>query len=161
MNRYGLAGSVAAGTAVADHLTKWWVVHSVRPGFRSIPVIPGFFDLRYAENTGSAFGMFRGFSGLLTLIGVGALVFVGWLLHRNPHARRRSVVALGLILGGAIGNVVDRMMRGYVVDFVDWYVGSFHWPAFNIADAALVVGVFMILIWPEKAPAAAEPSSQR
>jgi len=153
VNRYTLAGTLAGVVAVADHLTKLWAIHRLKPPGKPIVVIPDFFDLTYAQNTGSAFGMFRGFGGMLTLIGVGALIFVAWLLHRHPRARKRSVVALGLILGGAIGNVTDRMLRGYVVDFIDWHIGDKHWPAFNVADAALVAGVIMILIWPEKVPA--------
>jgi len=153
MNRYALAGTIAGATALCDYLTKLWVVQYLKPLGKPIVLIPGYFDLIYAQNTGSAFGLFRGFGGLLTLIGVGALIFVAWLLYRNPRARKRSVAALGLILGGAIGNVTDRTMRGYVVDFIDWHVGDAHWPAFNVADAALVVGVIMILIWPEKTPA--------
>lgn len=154
MNRYALAGTIAAATTLADHLTKLWAIDRLKPPGRPIVVIPGYFDLIYAQNTGSAFGLFRGWGPALTVVGLGALVFVAWLLHRHPHARKRSVAALGLILGGAIGNVSERVVRGYVVDFIDWHVGDAHWPAFNVADAALVVGVIMILIWPEKVPAA-------
>jgi len=160
MNRYALAGSTAAVIAVLDHATKFWAFDVLRPLGKPIPVIPGFFNLRYTENTGSAFGMFQGFGGTLTLVGLAALAFVVYLLYRNPKARYRSVVGLGLILGGALGNILDRVFRGYVVDFIDWYAGTFHWPAFNIADAALVTGVIIILIWPEKV-VTAEPSSGR
>jgi signal peptidase II len=161
MNRYALAGTIAGATALADHVTKILIVRDLKPLHHPVTVIPGFFDLTYRENTGSAFGMLTGFGGMLTLIGVGALCFVAWLLHKNPGARRRSVVALGLILGGAVGNVVDRILRGYVVDFIDWYAGARHWPAFNVADSALVIGVVMILIWPEKSPASAPSRSGR
>jgi signal peptidase II len=159
VNRYWLAGIVAVVTTVLDHATKLWAVRVLRPHGRPMEVIAGFFNLRYTENTGSAFGLFQGQSGILTVIGLAALAFVAYLLYRNPKARHRSVVALGLILGGAIGNILDRIIRGYVVDFVDWYAGSFLWPAFNIADAALVAGVIMILIWPEKV-VTPEPKSE-
>ncbi len=154
MNRYALAGGIAVAATIADHLTKLWAIGRLKPPGKPIVIVPGYFDLIYAQNTGSAFGMFRGFGAVLTVIGLAALGFVGWLIHRNPQARKRSIAALGLILGGAIGNVSERVFRGHVVDFIDWHVGASHWPAFNVADAALVVGVIMILIWPEKVPAA-------
>ena len=90
MNRYTLAATVAAATAATDHLSKLWVIERLKPPGKPIALLPGYFDLVYAQNTGSAFGMFRGWGGMLTVVGVGALLFVVWLLHRHPRARKRA-----------------------------------------------------------------------
>lgn len=145
------AGIPALLVAVADQWSKVWAIHTLRVPRHVITVIAGYFDFRYSENTGSAFGLFQNGGDVLTVIGMGALVFVAYLLWKNPEARGRSLIALGLITGGAVGNLGDRFRHGYVVDFVVWHVrDKFVWPAFNVADAALVAGVAMILIWPEK-----------
>ncbi|MEK6606775.1 MAG: signal peptidase II [Myxococcota bacterium] len=147
------SGIPALLVAIADQLAKTWAIGALRRSRRSITVVEGFFDFRYSENTGSAFGLFQGKGDVLTVIGLGALAFVAYLAWKNPDARRKSLVALGLIAGGAVGNLYDRLARGSVVDFIVWHLrDTFVWPAFNVADAALVAGVAMILIWPEKQP---------
>lgn len=145
------AGLPALLTAVADQWTKAWAIRALRAPRRCIEVSEAWWKFCYSENTGSAFGLFQGGGDILTVIGIGALAFVSYLLWKHPGARGRSLLALGLIAGGAIGNLGDRLFRGYVVDFVVWHAGGrFTWPAFNVADAALVAGVAAILIWPEK-----------
>jgi signal peptidase II len=133
----------------ADQGSKMWARAVLKPKYPDvISVISGYFDLRYSENPGSAFGLFRGIPGaryLLFLVGIIALFVVwGYLKKAAPEARRLSA-ELGLLAGGALGNIVDRVFFGKVTDFIVWKVGTHEWPTFNIADAALVVGVLGLL----------------
>ena len=129
-----------------DQLTKQWMAGMLSL-HEAIP-LTGFFNLVMAHNTGAAFSMFadqpgwqRGF-----FISV-ALVATAVILHllRKPHPTVFHL-ALALILGGALGNVIDRALFGYVIDFLDFYIGTWHWPAFNVADSAITVGAGL-LIW--------------
>jgi signal peptidase II len=102
------------------------------------------------ENRGIAFGMFSDSPSLLTsiilvLVSLAAIGLVGVLLWRNPASAAWSGTGLAMILGGAVGNLLDRMIRGHVVDFLDFYIGSYHWPAFNVADSAICVGAAAML----------------
>jgi signal peptidase II len=132
-----------------DQGSKLWARHSLRPVYPNVvTIIPGFFDLRYSENPGSAFGLFRGVPGaryLLFVVGVGALIIVANILRKARPEARRLGVELGLLAGGALGNVIDRILFGRVTDFVVWRIGTHEWPTFNIADAALVLGVVGLL----------------
>src|SRR4051812_42504122 len=133
-----------------DQGTKVWARHELKPKYPEvITVVPGFWEFRYSENPGSAFGMFRGMPGahyLLFGVGIGALVLLaGYLKKVDPGARRLSA-ELGLLAGGCLGNIVDRVMYKRVTDFIVWKVGTHEWPTFNIADAALVVGVIGLMI---------------
>jgi signal peptidase II len=133
----------------ADQGTKVWARQHLRPIYPAVKtVIPGFFEMRYSENPGSAFGMFRGVPGaryLLFVVGIGALIIVATYLRKAPASARRLGAELGLLAGGALGNIVDRVMFGRVTDFIVWRVGTHEWPTFNIADVALVVGVVGLL----------------
>jgi signal peptidase II len=118
---------------------------------RSVTVIPGLFDLTYVRNSGAVFGLFRDLTSpwrglLLTLVPLVAVGVILALALRTPGERRRPLAALGLILGGAIGNLIDRVRFGSVVDFLDVYIGSLHWPAFNLADSAICIGVSLLLL---------------
>ncbi|MCB1069745.1 MAG: signal peptidase II [Kiritimatiellae bacterium] len=136
---------LAIGILVLDQWTK----HSVRADFRlgeSIPVIDGFFNLTYVRNTGAAWGMLGGQNTVLTLL---SLVMLGvMLVYRrsflNDTLEHR--VALGLLIGGILGNLMDRIRQGWVTDFFDFYIGNAHWPCFNIADAAICTGVGIYLL---------------
>jgi signal peptidase II len=112
-------------------------------------VIPGFIDLVHVENTCVAFGLFAAGSstfGVLTLtvLGLVALGLVLYYFWRTPATNRGVLFALALILGGAIGNLVDRVMSGSVTDFIDVYVGNHHWPTFNAADSAITIGIVLL-----------------
>lgn len=152
-----------------DQGTKVWARHNLKPegypqslGRREVVVpirtiVKGYFDLRYSENPGSAFGMFRNMQGARTgllLVGLLCLGVIGLWLYRLPAATPWLSGKLGLLAGGAIGNIYDRLMYSRVTDFIVWkYTGKdgipHEWPTFNIADAALVIGVIAILIdWP-------------
>lgn len=124
-----------------DQVTKYLAKQYISP-FDAIP-ITSFFNLVYVENLGSAFGMFKSM-GVYFFIAVAviATVIVAYLILKDSANR----LAFGLVLGGAVGNLTDRIVHGAVIDFFDFYVGSFHWPAFNIADIGLTVGITLLLI---------------
>jgi signal peptidase II len=135
-------------------------------------VIANYFDLRFSENTGVAFGMFQNLPGgkyLLSLVGLVALGLVVYYLLKSGPRQTRMHLALGLIFGGAVGNLIDRIFLSKVTDFIVWHVGRHEWPAFNIADAALVVGVALMALdmlldkrrQSDPAPAASGPVSSK
>lgn len=133
-----------------DQLTKLWTVKTFAL-YESLEIIPGFFSLTYLTNKGAAFGFLAGVDGVwrhyffLILASVALLLLlVAWVRMRKEH--RLYGPALALIAGGAIGNVIDRVRLGAVVDFLDFYVAGHHWPAFNVADSAITVGVVLFLL---------------
>ncbi len=138
---------LAAILAALDQLTKLAILQALSYGER-LPVVPGLFDLTLLYNPGAAFSFLAGASGwqrwLFTGIGVAAAAFIVWLLARHGSQRLFSL-ALALILGGAIGNLIDRIARGHVVDFLLVYWGRLHWPAFNVADSAITVGAVLLI----------------
>ena len=128
-----------------DQLTKYLISTSISP-FDSIKIFP-FLHLVYIQNTGAAFGIFKHLgSGFFILLSIIAILIVISLLGKGTYSR----LGLSLVLGGAMGNLIDRLRFGTVVDFIDFSVGDFHWPAFNVADSALTVGMsvifFLVLI---------------
>lgn len=132
-----------------DQLTKFVVDRSM-PLHHSIPIIEGFFSLTYVRNTGAAFGIFAGSAEVfrrpfLILVSIFAIGFIVVLLRRLPETQKGLITALAFILGGAIGNLIDRGLYGEVIDFLDCYWGSYHWPAFNIADSFITIGVALTL----------------
>lgn len=159
--KYTVFGLLLVLSLAADQVTKIWARHSLKPRLDPITVIPNYFDFRYSENPGSAFGLFRDIPGaryLLFVIGIVALGVVLSFLRRIKPEQLRVAGELGLLAGGALGNITDRMLYGRVTDFILWHVHSHEWPVFNVADAALVVGVIALLfdLREEKAPAEAE-----
>lgn len=149
--RYVLFGIFAVVSIVLDQWTKALARDVLRPlgPYRPKVVIDGFFKLRYSENPGVAFGMLQSMSGgrvVLTLMAVAAFALVIFYLRKTDGGATRLQVALGLVGGGAIGNLIDRVLYGRVTDFIVWHVKDHEWPAFNIADAALCVGVGLILL---------------
>jgi signal peptidase II len=146
-----LFGIFAVISLVLDQWTKVLARTHLLPlgPWQTKVIVPNYFDLRYSENTGVAFGMFQRLSGgriLLTVVALAALLLVGYYLKRSGPRQFRLHIALGLIGGGAVGNLVDRIAFGKVTDFIVWHVGQHEWPAFNIADAALVVGVALMAL---------------
>src|SRR5436190_12696629 len=141
---------LAAATLALDRWTKALIRN--RFGLNeSISVIDGFFNITYVRNTGVAFGIFSSISSpvkslLLSLFtAFAALVVIAYSV-RSPVRNRLLQIALALILGGALGNLYDRIAYGYVVDFLEFYVGNYHWPSFNIADSAISIGVVLLSI---------------
>lgn len=138
---------VSLAVVVLDQWTKWLIeVHL--PHHMTQPVIPGLFNLTHVRNSGVAFGLFASTGGgwLLTLLGLGALIAVGLYFWFTPSRDRVLLVALALVVGGAIGNLIDRVSSGAVTDFLDVYLGSHHWPSFNIADSAISIGIVLMAI---------------
>ncbi len=140
---------MAVLVVVLDRVSKWLVATNINL-HDSIVVLPGFFRLTHVQNTGAAFGLFADSGSewkiaILVMFSVLALVVVSALLWKNSHAITTTGVGLSLILGGALGNLWDRLLSGRVVDFFDFYVGSYHWPAFNVADSAIVIGALLLV----------------
>ncbi len=139
---------IAVGVTALDQLTKWLVVTFIRAD-ESVGVIDGFFNIVNWRNTGAAWGIFQDYNTFLAVVSLLTILVLYLLRHSFQLQRKASRVALGLILGGIMGNFIDRVRFGYVVDFLDFYVGRFHWPAFNVADSAICVGValYIIISW--------------
>jgi signal peptidase II len=140
---------IAALVVLLDRGTKWLVASRISLN-DSIVVLPGFFRLTHVQNTGAAFGLFADSASewkvsILVVFSLLALVVVSALLWKNSHSMTTTGVGLSLILGGALGNLWDRLISGHVVDFFDFYVGSYHWPAFNVADSAIVIGALLLV----------------
>jgi signal peptidase II len=133
-----------------DRVTKIAVAHRLSL-HNSISVIPGFFRIIHAENPGAAFGIFADSPsplkvGLLIAFSVIALLIVFVLLWKNSHTMTSTGIGLALILGGAIGNLWDRLVSRHVVDFLLFYIGPHQWPAFNVADSSIVVGAMLLVL---------------
>lgn len=132
---------ISAAVFLLDQVTKY-IIQSKMYLFQVIPVLP-FFNIVYVDNTGSAFGMFRSLGNtFFIIISSLAMIVVAALIVRYREDR----VPLALVLGGAAGNLMDRVIHGYVVDFLDIFIGRHHWPAFNIADSALTIGIALLFI---------------
>ena len=140
---------MAVLVVVLDRVSKWLVAGKITL-HDSVAVLPGFFRLTHVQNSGAAFGLFAESSSewkvaVLVLFSILALAVVSALLWKNSHSMTTTGVGLSLILGGAVGNLWDRLLAGHVVDFLDFYLGSYHWPAFNIADSAIVIGALLLV----------------
>lgn len=140
---------IAILVIVLDRMSKWLVAGSINL-HDSVSVLPGFFRLTHVQNSGAAFGLFAESPsewkvGILILFSILALAVVSALLWKNSHSMTTTGVGLALIMGGAVGNLWDRLLNGHVVDFFDFYLGSYHWPAFNVADSAIVIGALLLV----------------
>ena len=142
--------AIAGLVVLLDQFTKWLVLGKM-PLYQSIPVVPGFFNLTHIRNPGGAFGfMAAGSQGVRNLLFLGvAILAMGLIVYfyrSTPRTHPYLATALAGIFGGAVGNLIDRLRFGEVVDFLDFYVGAYHWPAFNVADSAISVGITVFLI---------------
>jgi signal peptidase II len=136
---------VSAAVMLADQVTKQLIVKNLG-WFDVLPVLPHF-NLVHMHNTGAAFSMLSGAPPLFFIaLGVAVSVGILWWLRQNPRGQTLFAAALALILGGALGNVIDRATRGYVVDFLDFYWGSWHFAAFNVADMAISTGAGLLIL---------------
>lgn len=141
-------GLLAASTIlILDQLTKWFFRNVVLDGTRFIEVT-SFFNIVEVWNRGVSFGLFASESSwtpiLLSALAIAiSLVLIVWLKKAET---RLLALALGIVIGGAVGNVIDRVIWGHVYDFLDFHVAGYHWPAFNVADSAISIGVVLILI---------------
>ncbi len=141
---------LSAAIVLFDRWAKWAIVKHV-PMYDSVVVIPGFFNLTHSENPGAAFDILRYSTApwkqpALIVLSLIAMFIVVAILWKNSCSFRPTSVGLALILGGATGNFWDRVFSGRVVDFLDVFVGSYHWPVFNIADSSIVTGATLLVL---------------
>lgn len=138
------------GILALDQMTKWWIRWTLVPG-QSIPVIGDVVRITYVQNSGIAFGLRVGHGILFTLLSIFAFLLIAW--YGKTHWNESAWFKTGImwILGGAVGNLVDRILFGKVVDFIDvgiWvHMKPYRWPVFNVADSAVVIGMGMLLVW--------------
>ena len=145
----GRALAIAAGLLGAvvplDQVSKWLIVESVMHGRAAALEVTGFFNLVLVYNTGVSFGLGAG-SVVWVLVAVSLAIVAGLLVWLRRQDRRWPSWAIGLVVGGALGNVIDRLHAPGVVDFLDFHAFGWHWPAFNLADSAITVGVALLLV---------------
>jgi len=142
----GWPGLLASFVLAADQASKWLVVTHWPVGTMRT-VIPGFFNFVHVRNPGAAWGVFAGHTWLLGVLSLAAFVAMVLFFRRLHEGRRLAAMALGAVQGGIVGNLIDRWARQSVVDFLDFHLGGLHWPAFNIADSAICVGVTLLVLW--------------
>jgi len=138
------------GILLLDQWTKYIIVQKLRL-YQRVEVIQGFFNIIHVRNTGGAFGIFGGEKGgigsvlfvVVSLIAIGAIVFLFVKIKENE---KTLTLSFSLILSGAIGNLIDRLQYGEVVDFLDFHLSTYHWPAFNIADSAICIGIGLMAL---------------
>jgi signal peptidase II len=148
--RYLLLAFITVSTVVLDQVSKVQIMQTMRL-HESIPIVQEFFSLTYIRNPGAAFGLLASsgqafrlvFFGLTSVFALGLLGMIFFRLRQDDWVGQLSIAG---ILGGAIGNLLDRVRFGEVIDFLDFYVNGYHWPAFNVADAAISVGVFFLIL---------------
>jgi signal peptidase II len=131
---------------VTDQFTKVWVRSAFICGGEPLEVIPGFFNLVYVRNPGAAWGMLGGQQAVLITLSAVVFILLAFFHRRvlNPTLDHR--IALGLMLGGILGNLIDRIKLGWVTDFLDFHIGTHHWPSFNVADSAICIAVGLYLL---------------
>lgn len=140
---------IAALVVLSDRISKWLVAQRITL-HDNIEIVPGWFRLTHVQNQGAAFGLFSDSpsewkAAMLILFSIAALAVVSFLLWKNGNALNSTAIALCLVFGGALGNLWDRVASGRVIDFLDFNIGPHHWPAFNLADSAIVIGAAMLL----------------
>lgn len=140
----GLHYAILVAIFVLDQATKWYVVKNWEIGAQ-IEVIPGFFSLVHFRNTGAAWGMLHRHTGLLALFSVAVLVYILVRAKDIIEGRQERAIALALVIGGILGNLLDRVWRESVVDFLLFYYHNWFYPAFNVADSAITCGVIIYL----------------
>ena len=141
---------LSAVVIVLDQLSKYWVLATL-PEYKAVPVIDGFWNWYRAYNTGAAFSFLSNAGGwqtwFFTVLAVGISGLLVHWLSRTARGDWRAALPYSLIVGGALGNVIDRLVHGHVVDFIQWYWRGHYWPSFNIADSAIVCGAVGIALF--------------
>jgi len=148
--KYRRLGWIAGSVVVVDQVTKWIILDRLDL-YHAIPVVPGFFNITHVQNPGGAFGFLAQQSPLIRgivflLMSFLAVCLIFWFYRKTPPTHRFLAVGFALIFGGAIGNLIDRVRFGRVVDFLDFYLAGWHWPAFNVADSAITIGIAIFLL---------------
>ena len=147
---YPLFIGLALSVLLLDQISKWLAINHLEPN-QILSIIPGFFNLVFVKNRGMAFGIlsqsrsgfFYYFLIATTIIAISVILFFSYWAKRKE---KWLTIGLSLILGGAIGNLIDRVRLGYVIDFLDFFLKGYHWPAFNVADSGVTAGTFWLLI---------------
>ncbi len=133
-----------------DQITKFYIAENVLYQKEVIPVISGFFDIVHVHNTGAAWGMFGDKTWLLAIVSIVAAILFCFFFKKMAEGRALQAFSLSLIIGGTVGNMIDRCSLGYVIDFLSvhwpWGDGTYYFPAFNVADSAICVGVFIYAV---------------
>ena len=141
---------LSAVVVALDQLSKLWVLRSL-PEFQPVPVIDGFWNWFRTYNTGAAFSFLSDASGwqqyLFVVLAAVISGLLAWWLAKTPRGDWKTALPFALVIGGAIGNVIDRLQHGHVVDFIQWYWRGHYWPAFNLADSAIVAGAVGIALF--------------
>jgi signal peptidase II len=134
---------LSAVVVVLDQLSKAWVLATL-PEFQQVPVFPGFWNWFRTYNTGAAFSFLSDAGGwqkyVFVILALVISVVLGRMLARTPRGEWKTAAPFALVIGGAVGNVIDRLVHGHVIDFIQWYWRDHYWPAFNLADSAIVAG---------------------
>ncbi len=148
--KYSRLVCIVGLVSIFDQITKTMVL-TFMPLYQSIPVIPGFFSLTHLHNPGGAFGFLaQQSSGIRQMVFIVlssvAIFLIFYFYRRTPRSHPLLAGGFALILGGAIGNLIDRIRFGEVVDFLDFYIGRYHWPAFNLADSAITIGIVIFIV---------------
>jgi len=144
-NPWPILAGVSILVLALDQLTKWLIVRAFEVG-DSTPVLGGIFYLTRRTNTGGAFSLFSGNAQILGVVNALVIVALIILAPRIAGHSRLLLLAIAMLIGGAVGNLIDRIINGYVVDFIDVYYHDSHWPAFNVADSAITGGVILLLL---------------
>ena len=129
---------------IIDQLTKWLIRLSLKPG-ATITIISHLFNILHSRNKGAAFGMFQDYSQYLTVLTFVAIFLILYLFVTTPSKDKLLRASYGMILGGALGNLYDRIIYGYVTDFLDFHIGQYSWPTFNIADSSISIAIILII----------------
>jgi signal peptidase II len=160
--KYLILAILTAAVILLDQFTKYLIVEKFRYG-ESIPVLPGFFSLTYIRNTGAAFGLLAHANPafripFFVIVPILALIAIAFIFRKIPDRDLKLSSALSLVIGGAVGNLIDRVMLNYVVDFLDFHWKyEYHFPAFNVADSAICVGVGILMLDLLSQPTGNEP----
>ena len=139
-----LTGIIALIIIIADQISKWWAIDLLSSG--KVTVIDDFFYLTLVYNRGAAFGIFPGRNYLFIILSILTIAVLIFFYRSFFSGGIMTRISGGLILGGAVGNLIDRFRFNYVVDFLDFKFGYYHWPAFNVADSAICVGVTILIV---------------
>ncbi|MDR0807016.1 MAG: signal peptidase II [Enterobacteriaceae bacterium] len=135
---------LAVVVLAVDLLTKFWVIHHFRLG-ESVDFLP-FFDFYYARNYGAAFSSFMGQRWALAAVAITISIVLMVMMYRTAAKDKWNNIAFALIIGGALGNLFDRLYHGFVVDFFDFFIGDWHYPTFNVADCGICIGAVMVIL---------------
>jgi len=161
----GLEGTSGLSAVTAFYGDVEHPCRGARLGCPTIEVVDGFWYWRYVQNPGAAWGFLRDAPESIRipfffLVSVAAIIFIFAFFRKLNEDQYLTIVALSLVFGGAVGNFIDRIHLSYVIDFIDWYIGTYHWPTFNVADSAISCGVALLMIeWVRDAVRGASPEA--